>query len=228
MRADWVYRGNKFLLGGDVSINEEEAQSGTYYAPFALPVATPGNPYVGATGQVLYDSGNYMGGRYGQDREPATGEPRLYGINPEARPDSPMNGPLIHGCDLHIHIYNSSWVGMSRLYLGLRIIVAEQDPESGQALLHAAYSMWQDVGGLNAQPAVWANGRQNCWEDRITRVFRSSDGEDLSLMYSRRVRFKRRLEANEGLFLYFETHPSGNAVGLINPFCRTLVSDTRA
>lgn len=226
MQADWVYRGNKFLLSGDLSLEEEPNFSGTYYAPFTMLGAAPGVP--SPTGQVLYDSADYMGGRYGQDRDPASGEPRAYAIPPVARPDRTFGGALIHAVDLQMHLFLSAWASPQNLYLGWRIVVCEQDTETGQMLVHPQYSMWQDMGGLNAQPATWANGRQNCAEGRIIKTYGGNDGVSISIWYTRFLRFKRRLQANEGLFLYLELHPNSVAVGLINPFCRTLVTDARA
>lgn len=227
MRADWVYRGGKYLLAGDIVNDEEERESGTYYAPFTLASSSSGVPSEGATAQVLYDSEEYMGSRYAPGQVPASGQWNNYAINAQARPDAVEGGPLIHAVDVNFHVFNSTWATGWVLYLGVRVIVAQQDPLTGLALLDPAYSMWQDVAGLTAQPATWANGRDNCWEDRITKVFRTSDGGQLAFYYKARPRFKRRLKADEGLFLYFETHPSSGDIGLINPFCRTLVTDTR-
>lgn len=227
-RADWVYRGTKFWLGGNLLQDEEDAESGTYYAPFTLNHADPGEPSTGATAQVLYDSAAYMGGRYGSEFRVASAEYQAFAINPEARPEGARGGALIHGVDVNIHLFNSTWSENQRIFMGMRIITCLQDRTTGRALLEPAYSMWQDVLGLNGQPATWANGRQNCWEDRLTIVRRSGDGGEYAMMYKKRVRFKRRLEEDEGLFLYLELHPSSNDIGLINPFCRTLVTDNRA
>lgn len=223
-QADWVYRGNKFLLSGDLTVEEEENLSGTYYSPFQMVVGLAGR-----TAQVLYDSAAYMGGRYGQGRETASGLQMSYAIPPSARPDTPLGGALIHAVDMTVNflLLGSTWVAGAKFYMGWRIICAEQDPETGQLLLHPSYSMWQDVGGLNAQPSTWANGRQNCAEGRIWRDFNNTNDTNINMVVSKFLRFKRRLAENEGLFLYLELHPN-SVISAVFPWCRTLVTDTRA
>lgn len=224
MQADWVYRGMKFRLGGDLGDEEEATPSGTYYSPFNMTAGQGGQ-----TAQVLYDSAAYMGGRYGQGIDPASGDPMAYAINPQARPDTPLGGALIHGVDMTLNLWiNAGWVTTAHVYLGWRIVVAEQDPYTGQMLIHPLYSMWVDMAGLNAQPAVWANGRQNCAEGRLWRDFNQNADVQPNFVIERRLRFKRRLQEDEALFLYLELHPSSLGLTLVNPWCRTLVTDTRA
>jgi len=86
--------------------------------------------------------------------------------------------------------------------------------------------MWQNFGGVQStEPATYANGRQNCWEARIFRTRKTTDVA-LDTVFNFRPRFKRRLDADEGLFLFMELHPNSLEANLINPWCRTLVTDT--
>lgn len=217
MRADWVYRGDQYRLDDPSSV--EPAFSGSYYSPITLAVGS-------STAQVLYDSNDYIGSRYG-GVQVIGGANRRMSVGSEARPDRAMGGPLIHGVDVHanVRVNDSAWTTNLTMYLAMRIVVAEQDPETGRMVADVNYSMWSNISGFQSgEPAVWANGRQNCWETRIVRSRRTTDVA-LDMFIDRRVRFKRRLDSQEGLFLYLETHTASVNLNLVNLWCRTLVTD---
>jgi len=225
-KADWVYRGNKYNISEDAS-EVESPESGTYYAPINLAVGSDG-----ATAQVLYDSSDYIGGRYGIARSVSSGADIAFGVGAGARPDSHVKGPLIHGCEIgvYVHVGPSAWTGTVFYYLALRVIVARQDPITGQAILDPGYAMWQDYtgAGLTTQPSEYANGRENCWERRIFKSRRTTDVEVDDFYHHSFVRARRRLASHEGLFLYMELHPAGlglSGSNFINLWCRTLVTD---
>lgn len=224
-KADWVYRPNKW---SNVDLGNEEAfQSGTYYTVMNVTTGAEG-----ATAQVLYDSASSMGWRQSPDLDIASGQPQQFTISPSARPDSAMRGPLIHGCEIgvYVHVEPSVWSGNIFYYMGLRIIVARQDPDTGLALLEPGYSMWQNqVGDAMGEPAMFANGRENCWERRIFKNRKTNETAVDDFWHHRFLPFKRRLNAHEGLFLYMELHPNGLGLtgnNYVSLWCRTLVTDT--
>lgn len=235
MRADWVYRSRKYFLDDNPFedenenvgvVHNEQSFSGSYYNPINV---APGSE--NATAQVLYDSTAYTGSRIALDLEETGGNPYRMNIGAEARPDMNKRGALIHGCEIgvYMHAENTTWTNVAFVALGLRIIVAPQDWD-GRAQLDPGYAMWQpfSTGGQPFEPSVYANGRGNCWEQRFFRIRKTDDTSYDGFIHHRFVRFKRRLEQNEGLFLYIELHPNsvsfmGN--NFLNLWCRTLVTD---
>lgn len=233
MKADWVYRPRKYFLddyaassaGGTVGplTVEDNGFSGTYYNLINLSSGA-----ANATAQVLYDSSRYTSGRVGMDIGQDT-QPHRYLVPSEARPDMNRRGALIHGCEIGVYVHvGSQWLSASHIFLGLRIIVATQDYD-GRAQLDPGYNMFQaSSGGEMFEPAVFANGRSNCWEQRFFRTRKTEDTELDLFIHHRFIPFKRRLEWDEGLFLYIEGHPNSLSLegnDFINLWCRTLVTD---
>lgn len=204
---------------------QEPFLSGTYYNPVQI---TAG--YEGANALVLVDSHEYSSARHALDYN-AAGTLIRYVLGTPATPESPAKGVLVKAVDVNCHIYQpgTAWFGTAILHLGMRIVVAAQDPETGAMLQQPFYSMWENAGGDQATgPDMWANGRQNCWEFRKSYIPMSAGNANtpaLATWVRARARFRRRLEANEALFLWVELHPSSNpgTLNLFNPFCRTLV-----
>jgi len=233
-KVDWVYRARKYTLAEEWDTgtpdpqNNETVMSGTYYNPINLSAGSEG-----ATAQVLYDSKEYINQKLAVDLNPLTGLPARFVVGPEARPDDHSRGALIHGCEIGIYMFiqGSSWVTTGAVHLGWRIIVARQDRADGRALLDPGYGMWQPSGGggdETSEPAVFANGRLNCYEERFFRPRRSDDTQMNYMIHRRFIPFKRRLDPSEGLFLYLELHPNSNAFtsnNFVNLWCRTLVTD---
>jgi len=229
--VDWVYRGDRWAMrtGGDhgdavAADQEEPLVSGTYAS------VIPGILNDERLAQVLVDSDrNARAAALAGIITPATGLPDMAMINPAANPDEQSEGPLIHGCDIEMYVYvgTGDWQANVSWYMGMRIIVAEQDPYDGTAMLHTNYHMWGQVSGVDtitSNPAEYANGRQSCWETRVYRD-RQRTNEQLAAHVVRfRPRFKRRLAHDEGLFLYLEPHPNSVTLEFIQLFCRTLVS----
>jgi len=218
--SDWVYRG--WLWELDDPTSQEVFLSGSYYNPIQVAAGQPG-----ATALVLVDSHNRAQQRLMSGPDGA-GTPIKYSLGAPSQPDRPARGPLVRGCDLHLHLYHTSgWFGNAQMHLGVRIIVADQDAETGAMLQHPDYSMWANIGGLQESgPDYFANGRQNCWEERwhfMAPQPSSTTTIPLSIGLKRRPRFKRRLDDTEGLFLWVELHQNSQNLGLFNPFCRTLI-----
>lgn len=210
--ADWVYRGNRFLQS-DYSAGEANP-SGTYGSVFTL-----NSGAANVTAQVLYDSDATMR-TYGVI-DPATAT--WMDIDAAARPQGSDRGALIHGVDVHFNYRPATWAIGSILMVGWRIIIATQDPDSGQAQIDTAYSMFTNVTGDAAGTITrFANGRQNCAEGRRIDAF-SDNGQYFTVR--RYCKFKRRLQADEGLFLFLEGSTQSVNIGQLNTYCRTLVTD---
>lgn len=211
--ADWVYRGTRWLLA-DASTPEPN-NSGTYGTGIAQSSAQ-----ANATAQVLYDSDRLFHNIGSIDAASAG----WLTTDAAARPQGSDKGALIHGVEVDIRITPSSWALGNRLEWGFRVIVADQDPDFGVAQVDVDYGMWTNIGGLaTTSPGNFANGRQNCAEFRVFSAF--GDNGDGSIHVRRYLRFKRRLQFQEGLFLYSEGSPFSVNAGLIYMFCRTLVTD---
>ncbi|MDG0902519.1 hypothetical protein P6U18_21430 [Pseudomonas sp. L01] len=211
-RADWVYRGDRYFITDTGS--QEANPSGTYGTVITLN-SGPANQ----TAQVLYDSDRTAARIAGNDT--ATDVPWI--IPQASRPDGVGGGALIHAVELFIRYSASTWALGSEINFGWRIIVADQDAELGVAQLDAGYSMWQNVlGGAFTQEAVHANGRQNCAEGRKCNAF--SDNGNMFTIH-KMVKFKRRLQTQEGLFLFMETAAGSQNLNRLDLYCRTLVTD---
>lgn len=209
-RADWVYRDNRWLQQDPTQ--PEPTSSGTYGPSIALPVST-------LTGQVLYDSTMVTERKYGSV-DPATGT--YLDIEAASRPESNMRGALIHGVEVNLCWRPSTWALGSLVWLGCRIVVADQDAYTGQAQLDVNYSLWTGGGDAQTTIARFANGRQNCHERRVFEQF-NENSTRMDVRYY--ARFKRRLQPQEGLFLLLETHPLSVNLTSLNMYCRTLVTD---
>lgn len=221
LASDWVYRG--FLWDLVNPTDQEPFLSGTYYSPIQIAAGQ-----AGATALVLVDSHARKEARVVQGQD-ASGVDLRFAVGAPATPQQPSRGPLIRGVDMHCHLFqaNTGWFGTAEIHLGLRIVVAVQDPETGAMLQHPDYGMWTNVGGTQATGIdYFADGRQNCWEERFhyaPRIGTSTNTVPLVTAIKRKIRFRRRLDDNEGLFLWCELHPSSLNLQLFNPFCRTLV-----
>jgi len=212
-RADWVYRPQRWLQS-DYSSGEANP-SGTYDCAISMSSGS-----ANATAQVLYDSDNTVRS-YGVI-DPATAT--WMDLDAAARPQGADSGALIHGVDVDFHFRPSTWALGSSIRLGWRVVVADQDADTGQAQLDVSYSMWDNILGVaTGEPARFANGRQNCGEGRYVRSF---DSNAQIFDVKRYIRCKRRLQAQEGLFLYIETTSDSVNLSYINLFCRTLVTDS--
>jgi len=223
--ADWVYRAGKYEDADPAT--QEPALSGTYYNPITLGVG-PEN----ATAQVLYDSAQYTSSRLAINFDDAIGGPARFVIGGEARPDQNRKGALIHGVEvgIYMHIDATGWTSASsHLFLAARIVVARQDPDTGQALMDPSYEMWGNFTGWQSdEPSVYANGRQNCWETRFFKTRQTADTAVNAFIHRPFVKVRRRLEEHEGLFLYLELHSNSAALtgtSFLNLWCRTLVTD---
>jgi len=228
---DWVYRHDRFYAvtgvesSDGISVDQEEfVQSGTYGT--ALGTVTNDERLA----LVLVDSArNARDAALASAVTPASGTVELNFINPAASPDKSERGYLIHGVDVHVYMFQdtSTWSSTAHNYMACRVIIAEQDPFTGQALLHTNYHMWTEVAGidsLTSNVAEYANGRQNCWETRVYNDRNQTNEQVSTTVIRARPRFKRRLNYEEGLFLYLEPHPNNTSIDVLNTWCRTLVS----
>lgn len=214
-RADWVYRPQRWEV--DDPGMPEPNFSGTYGGSISLN-GGPSN----ATGQVLYDADAVVQNNLGVFSPASAG----WLVTPSpSRTGGGDRGALIHGVDLYIGFRPSTWALGSLVMLGWRIVVAEQDPETGQMNIQPGYSMWLNVTGYAmTTEAHFANGRNNCAEGRRQEAF----GDGTSPWWTIRgfKRFKRRLTSKEGLFLYLEVPSQSVNLAQVDLYCRTLVTDT--
>lgn len=210
--ADWVYRSGRWLQNDYTT--REPNNSGSY----GTTISVPAGP-AGLTGQVLYDADNVMR-NYGVI-DPASGT--WLDIGNESRPQGADRGALIHGVEVHLAYRPTTWALGSRLETAYRIVVADQDGNTGQAQIDVDYSLWENIT-LDATGEIsrFANGRQNCGEGRRHDTF----ADNRSFFGFRKYhKFKRRLMAQEGLFLLFEVESSSVNISALGLYCRTLVTD---
>lgn len=204
---DWVYRGREYNIETGVVM---AVATGTYMSG-QLAVSTG---EANALTQVLVDSHNYMTRPGGWDA--AAGVTK---ITPNAARQQ-VESLLIRGVDVWIGWSPSSWAIGNEAQAGWRVIIAEQDMASGAAILDAQYSMFGvPTGTPNDDVASFANGRQMVAEGYMYRTFGDNGA---GWPQARRVRTRRRLEANEGLFLYLEA--ANSSVNMRTYLrCRSLV-----
>jgi len=212
--ADWVYRGQRWLQSDPTT--GEANPSGSYGVTISLSAGTPN-----VTAQVLYDADNTQR-NYGLI-DPATGT--WLDVDSASRPVGSDRGALIHGVDVWFSYRPSTWAVGNRLELGWRVVVADQDPDSGQAQISTSYSMFDNItNDATGQITQYANGRQNCGEGRRFDAF-SDNGQRFTVR--RYCKFKRRLMAQEGLFIWLETTNASVNIAQLDLFCRTLVTDSQ-
>lgn len=204
---DWVYRGREYNLETGVVM---ATATGTY-SSIQLGISVG---EANALTQVLVDSHNYMTRPGGWDA--AAGVTK---ITPNAARQQ-VESLAIRGVDVRIAWQPSAWAVNNVAWCAWRVIIAEQDMATGAAILDAQYSMFGAPTGVpNDDIVSFANGRQNVAEGYLYRGFGDNGA---AWQQQRMVRTKRRLEANEGLFLYLEADQSSvNMRAYLR--CRTLV-----
>ena len=132
-RGDWVYRGREYDDdGGPPDLNSGPSYE---WAERSLGVGQPNGSLV-----ILYDSQNYLTQSVARD---AAGND--YSLPMAAR--AAQRRPLLHEVEGIITYRPSNWAIGSLMLWGWRLIVAEQDPEDGAALLDANYTMFDPAAG---------------------------------------------------------------------------------
>lgn len=202
-RPDWVYRNDARAVAGLGGSDD----LGTY----SVVVKALTSGVVNALGMVLYDSANRM-----QANVPA-GAGQGY-LSRAARAEG--RKPHIRAVEGLVYLEPTAWALGNLIAYGSRILIAEQDIDTGVPVLDAEYSMW--ANGLVTSASLWANqGRQNVQEKRLFYGF--SDNQAFTV-----ARYSwtglRALEPHEALFLYMELETTSVNVRF-QPFLRTLVSD---
>ena len=108
---------------------------------------------------------------------------------------------------------------------GWRLIVAEQDPEDGAALLDANYTMFDPAAGSSPNEGLdtWANETRMLEEHRYWHSF-GDNGQS----WTARVRWqgKWRLQTHHALFLFMQAQGGASYTGpIFRTYLRTRVSD---
>lgn len=209
-KFDWVYRGKEWSDDGVVWTTN----NATYSDDEVTVTAGAATAFV----PILYDAQNYLQSRTGYSV--AGGQFRQ--TNRAARAEG--RKPLIKATEGVMLVRPSTWAIGNRLHFVWRIMIGEQDPESGSIVLNADYTAcnpavtvpFTDVSGWRNQNVCLAEGF----------VWKSFGDNGQTWLIPWRWRGKRTLGAEQGLFLYIEAQVGGSN---INPILtcrgRTLVSD---
>lgn len=179
-RGDWVYRDQV------IDDNGVGASDGTWSPVIFAQTSGQAN----RRGFVLYDSQNFlrqMAGSGAVDR-----------LSNAARAEGKR--PLMLEVDGHVYMEPTVWAVGNIIAWGLRILIDEQDPSAGGLVQAAAYSMWANVGVQSS--AFYANQPNWIAEKRIYKVFNAS--QDSHRDFTWNVKFRRRLQAHQALWIYSE------------------------
>lgn len=215
LRADWVYRANNRVLGTGVLGNDT---LGTYEPT----VKTQNGGVAAASGNVLYDSKNYIGtvtrGGIGAVINQAS-----LGVIPTAARAAGKK-PCMLAMEGVLYIEPQAWVLGNVMAVGVRLGVFEQDL-SGVFSIDVGYSMWRDETVFAfSSPAHWADDkRRHAKEWRFFKAFGDASTTPLIVGHLR-WRGRRYLEDYECFGLYTELGAAGIGVRM-QYWCRTLVSD---
>lgn len=210
-RGDWVYRGREYDDdGGPPDLNSGPSYE---WAERSLGVGQPNGSLV-----ILYDSQNYLTQSVARD---AAGND--YSLPMAAR--AAQRRPLLHEVEGIITYRPSNWAIGSLMLWGWRLIVAEQDPEDGAALLDANYTMFDPAAGSSPNEGLdtWANETRMLEEHRYWHSF-GDNGQS----WTARVRWqgKWRLQTHHALFLFMQAQGGASYTGpIFRTYLRTRVSD---
>lgn len=137
-----------------------------------------------------------------------------------ANPDAQKQ--VVYAVDGHL-VYNpSAWALGNEFIWGWRLVIKEMTSDDGGGLFDAGYSMWQNDADTHV--ASWRNDHQVLAEGRWYRAF----GENTSNgMWVTRIRWSsrmgRRLNDNEGLYLWTEGASASVNTARNRIWCRTLM-----
>lgn len=211
MRGDWVYRGEEVdseggVLGTQVaSYVSLQRNSGAYPLSPGTEVAV-----------ILYDSYDYFKSATQRFNTGAW-------LGKEARPEGPR--PTILAVEGHYFLVPNAWTLGSNWAVSARIVICDQNLQSGQVDLPALYNM------PTAAPGTMISAYANGWGNLVERVdwnAFATGNEQQRWKFGLRWRGRRRLQPHECLALLIES--AGPAVGSTSLTCtpqfRTLVHDT--
>lgn len=201
-RPDWVYRSNAIRSDGTADL------LGTYKWPTFSVTSGKANASI----LMLYDSQNYL-------RQPVNTLTGSFFLAQSGRAEGAK--PLCLRVQGQIYSRPSTWALGNVLAYGLRILVVEQDPETGLGTIDADFGMWQPT--VAGKEGTWRNPQQIVWEKRYWRSY-SSNETSPSLILPIDVRMRRRLKSNEALALYMETADT-SVTAVFQMWLRTLVVD---
>lgn len=209
MRGDWIYRGVEFDDEGGAAGTQVASYTGVSRNSGAYPLA-PGTD----VGIILYDSANYMLERT------RTGP---FNIGREARAEG--RGATILAVQGYYYMLPNAWTAGSNWCVSARIIIADQNLQTGQMDLPANYQL-PATSGPGVELTAWANGWGNLAERTDWNAF-ATGNEQQRWKFGLRWRGRRRLKPHECLGILIQS--AGPAIGstsmTLSPLFRTLVSD---
>lgn len=216
MRGDWVYRGEEFTLGGNADAQQVASYVGAFARNNGVYTLTPGNPI----GLVLYDSTDYLSQ---MNRNIDASGATVTWFGKEARAEGKRATAL--GVDIHLEWMPSAWTVGSNWAVGIRLVICDQNIDTGGMDLPANYKMTGVNAGRNTTSA-YANGWGNLLEEYRYAAF-STGNETVRWSYRAKWRGRRSLPPNACLGIYMES--AGPAIGsttlLVTPMCRSLIHD---
>jgi len=199
-KADWVYRPDAFVEGGDPD------ELGTYDSSLRTVVSGQ----AGRAAFCLYDSQNVQLQRM-------TSVAANY-LRKTGRAEG--RAPLMLRVQGHMYLEPTIWAVGNIIAQGFRILIEEQDPVTGLMIQNSSYSMWAGVAG--SHPAMFANEKNYMYDARIYKVFNLNSDSHRDWRID--VRMRRRLQPHQALWLYTEGESTGVNVRL-QMYLRTLVVD---
>lgn len=220
MRADWVYRGFEYDMQGNAAATQVASYVNCQRNALTYTLS-PGTP----VGLVLYDSHDYLGSPT-KAFNAASGEQLMLGR--EARAE---HGTVkVHAVEGTLYLEPTTWTVGSDFMVAARLVICEQNLQTGALALPAAYTLLGAgiVGnGLGNDASDYANG----WGNLQTRIIRQafSTENDMARMALRfRWKGKRSLPQHLCLGLYVES--AGPAIGSttlrVGPLFRSLITDS--
>jgi len=208
-KADWVYRGLEY--------DEVGLATGTQvasYCPRQVAYSLAPGP-LGEVSWVLYDSANY--------RHNIVNANAVSGgitLPNAARPEG--RRPVMLAVEGHAFVTPTTWALGSRLFLGMRLVICEQDYTSGGLALPTDYNIMEPVALTgNADIATYANG----WGNLRTRFFlQSFDSNDVEWLVH--MKWQGRVSLPPHLCLAMFCQSDANSVNCrMTPKFRTLVEE---
>jgi len=117
-----------------------------------------------------------------------------------------------------------TWAAGNEFHICTRLVVADMNPENGDALLPVNYDLWTSTATTEFQ--TYRNQRDCLWERRIHRIFVAGGGS--AGMWNQPVfwssKMGRRLDEDQAVFLLMQLGPNSVAsVNRNNNYLRTLM-----
>jgi len=221
-RRDWVYRARgKTLLDPDaVDLTAlEDAQKASYDPVIVTYLGGTAN----ASARILYDSHNHFVELAGEFT--GAGDPVATAFTRAGRAEG--RNAVVYAVEGFVHVVPDTWAIGSRVELGWRLGVFDQEAQTGFVSVDGSYSMWNPPTGVSPfnTPAMYANDTKWVREGRLMKAFASTNTmTDFYVIPRWRSKRGRALKPTECFALYIELS-SGSVAVRTQAWLRTLVSD---